>query len=137
MEKVKVEVGYAAHNYSAAATFGDFPGLVIVTRDSFPSLQEAVGEAVRTHIASCVKDGDDVPGYLAQGEYDFEWVLSTQALIRSAEPYTSIAAISRASGINQRQLSHYANGLKQPRPKQRQRIVAGLHRIGQSLLAIV
>lgn len=30
---------------------------------------------------------------------------------------------NRTTGINQHQLSHYANGLKNPRPQQRQRIV--------------
>lgn len=135
-KKVKVEVGYEDGNYSAVATFGDFPGMVIVTRNDYPALQDAVRAGVKEHIASCIED-DDVPAYLARGEYEFAWELSTQALIRSAEPYTSIAAIARASGINQSLLSHYATGVKRPRPKQRQRIVAGLHRIGQNLMAIV
>ena len=51
-------------------------------------------------------------------------------------PYASIAAISRVSGINQHQLSHYANGLKKPRPEQRRRIVEGLHKIGRELMAV-
>ena len=53
----------------------------------------------------------------------------------SSERFASMAAISRATGINQRQLSHYATGLKTPRPKQRQRIVEGLHKIGRELMA--
>ena len=48
-----------------------------------------------------------------------------------------MAAISRASGISQQQLSHYANGLKNPRPAQRQRIVEGIHRIGEKMLEVV
>lgn len=136
-KKVKVEVGYEGGKYSAAATFGDFPGVVIVTRADYPGLQSAVRESVREHIAACVEDGEDVPAYLSAGDYDFEWELSTQALIRAADPYTSMAAIARASGINQRQLSHYANGLKQPRAPQRRRIVEGLHLIGRNLMAIV
>ena len=50
--------------------------------------------------------------------------------------YTTMVAISRASGINQKQLSHYASGHKHPRPMQVERIKAGLHRIGSQLLAL-
>jgi hypothetical protein len=38
--------------------------------------------------------------------------------------------------INQHQLSHYANGIKKPRPEQRRRIVEGLHKIGRELIAV-
>lgn len=40
-------------------------------------------------------------------------------------------------GINQRQLSHYVNSVKKPRPNQRQRIIDGIHKIGKELIAIV
>ena len=63
--------------------------------------------------------------------------MNVAALIRMCEPLVSIAAISRATGINQHQLSHYATGLKNPRPKQRERIVDGIHKIGRELLAVV
>ena len=46
------------------------------------------------------------------------------------------AALSRVTGINQRLLSHYANGLRNPRPAQRQRIVDGVHEIGRELLSV-
>lgn len=58
-------------------------------------------------------------------------------MLHAYEPYLSLAAISRASGINQHQLSHYANGLKTPRPQQRQRIVDGIRKIGKELLTVV
>lgn len=137
MRKVKVQVGWCERNFGASVTFDDFPGTVLATHKDLDGLKETVREAVKSHIEACLADGDDVPQYLATGDYELEWNLDTSALIRSVEPFTSIAALSRASGINQRQLSHYANGLKQPRPQQRERIVAGLHRIGEHFMAIV
>ncbi len=62
--------------------------------------------------------------------------MDTAALLHAYEPYVTLAAISRASGINQYQLSHYANGIKKPRPEQRKRIVDGLHKIGNELQMI-
>ena len=67
---------------------------------------------------------------------EFEYHLDAAALLQMCSPYASIAAISRVSGINQHQLSHYANGIKKPRPEQRRRIVEGLHRIGRELISI-
>jgi len=65
-----------------------------------------------------------------------EYHLDTAALLQKCSPYASIAAISRASGINQHQLSHYANGIKKPRPEQRRRIVDGIHKIGEELISV-
>ncbi|WP_235899281.1 hypothetical protein [Hallella mizrahii] len=84
-----------------------------------------------------LNDGDEVPAWLREGDYEFVYhPVSTAALLRCSEDYTTMAAISRASGVNQRQLSHYANGLKKPRAQQRKRIVAGLHKIGQQLMSV-
>lgn len=39
-------------------------------------------------------------------------------------------------GINVSQLSHYSSGLKKPRQHQREKIISGLHKIGNDLLAL-
>lgn len=83
-----------------------------------------------------VEDGEEVPEWLANGQYDIEYTLSSAALLRQAENYTTMAAISRATGINQKLLSNYANAVKVPRPAQRQRIVDGLHAIGRQFLSV-
>ena len=82
-------------------------------------------------------DGDDVPQWLRDGDYEIEYHLDAAALLQMCSPYASIAAISRASGINQHLLSHYVHQRKSPRPQQRQRIVDGIHKIGRELLAVV
>ena len=56
-------------------------------------------------------DCDDVPQWLRDGDYELEYHLDTVALLQMFSPYYSIAAISCASGINQHQPSHYANGM--------------------------
>ena len=88
------------------------------------------------HIQGCIADGDTFPEYLAAGDYDICYDLDAAALIRNAGSYTTMSAISRASGINQKQLSHYANGVKRPRSAQLERIKSGLHIIGSQLLAL-
>lgn len=109
-------------------------GSVVVTNKNLEKLKEDFEESLKLHIEGCVEDGDNLPDYLVNGNYELEYVLDTAALLRDAETYTTMAAISRASGINQKLLSHYANGRKKPRPQQRDKIIDGLHTIGSQIL---
>ena len=116
MEKIIVNVSWCDKNFGAALS-ENVPGAVVVTAKTYDELI-------------------NVPQWLRDGDYEFEYHLDAAALLQMCSPYASIAAISRVSGINQHQLSHYANGIKKPRPEQRRRIVEGLHRIGRELIAV-
>lgn len=137
MEKVRVDVSWCGSNFSASLG-ENVPGSVVFTADTFAELQKEARESLEFHVDGMVDDGDDVPQWLADGSYEFEYkFLDAVALLKAYEPYLSLAAISRASGINQHQLSHYVNGIKKPRPQQHERIVEGIHKIGKELLAVV
>lgn len=134
-KELKVKVSWTGKNFCCAWS-DDAAGSVVVTNKSLAKLKEDFEESLRWHIKGCVDDGDVLPDYLVNGDYSVAYELDTAALLRDAEEYTTMAAISRASGINAKQLSHYANGLKQPRAAQRARIINGLHAIGRSVLAL-
>ena len=136
-ETIKVFVEWADSNFSAS--LGDnVPGAVVIAAKDIGELKKEVAETLRFHVEGMLADGDEVPQWLADGDYELEYdYVSAAALIHACEPYATIAALSRATGINQRQLSHYANGLRNPRPEQRRRIVEGLHSIGRELLSVV
>lgn len=137
MEKIIVNVAWVDKNFGAS--LGDnVPGSVVLTADTYEKLLQEVPETLRFHVEGMVEDGDDVPQWLVDGEYEFEYHLQDVAtVLRAYEPFVSLAAISRASGINQHQLSHYATRMKTPRPEQRRRIVEGIHKIGKQLLAVM
>jgi len=137
MEKIKVLVDWCDKNFGAVTECEALNGLVTVTAKTYDGLMRELKEAVRLHVHDSVEDGEDVPEWLAAGEYEFDIELGMAALLRKCEQFTSLAAIARASGINQQQLSHYASGLRVPRTEQRQRIVDGLHRIGNEFLSVV
>lgn len=137
MEIIKVNVQWCDNNFGASLS-DNVPGSVVFTADTFEKLQKEVEETLRFHIEGMVADGENVPQWLMDGNYKFEFsFLDVPTILKVCEPYASLAAISRASGINQHQLSHYANGVKQPRPQQRQRIIDGIHHIAQQLIAVV
>ena len=136
MEKIRIDVQWCDKNFGAA--FGDnVPGAVVFTSKSMAELQKIATETLQFHIEGMIEDGDDIPTWLAEGDYEFEWnYIDAATLLRAVEHYANIAAISRASGINANLLSHYANRIKTPSRKQYDRIIDGIHRIGRELIAV-
>lgn len=135
-EIIKVFVEWTEKNFSASLS-DNVPGAVVIAAKDITELKREVIETLRFHVEGMLADGDEIPQWLADGDYELEYeYISAAALIHACEPYATIAALSRATGINQRQLSHYANGLRNPRPEQRKRIVEGLHSIGRELLSV-
>ena len=132
---LNIEISWSEKNYCCGWSFEGI-GAVLCTNKTIGGLKKEFEESLRFHIEAMVEDGEIVPEWLAFGEYDIEYTLSSAALLREAEQFTTMAAISRITGINQKLLSHYANAIKIPRPAQRQRIVDGLHQIGRQFLAV-
>ena len=137
MEKIRVDVAWCDNNFGASLST-NVPGAVVLTAKTFEELKHEIPETLRFHIEGMLADGDNVPQWLVDGDYELDYnLLDVATLLHAYEPYYTLSALSYASGINQHQLSHYANGLKQPRPQQRKRIVEGMHKIGRELLAVV
>jgi len=58
---------------------------------------------------------------------------------KAAGYYWSIftnAALERITGINQRQIQHYASGAKRPRPQQLKKIETALRELGEELISV-
>ncbi len=135
MEKIKVEVYWEEKNYCCGWGCDGF-GAVLCTNASLDQLKAEFEDAIKSQAADMAADGEAVPEWLVAGDYEIEYSLAVSALLRQAEQFTTMAVISRFTGINQKLLSHYANSLKKPREEQRRRIVNGLHAIGQQFLAV-
>lgn len=79
----------------------------------------------------------EIPGWYISKDYKFIYVFKNmQTLLKAYTSHISLAAISKVSGINPTLLSHYANGLKEPREKQAELIVNAIKRIGEELSAV-
>lgn len=132
---INVEISWSEKNFCCGWGY-EGVGAILCTNKTLSGIKQDFEESLRFHVESMVEDGDQVPEWLVYGDYEIVYTLSASALLRNAESFTTMAAISRATGINQKLLSHYANALKIPRPAQRQRIVDGLHMIGRQFLAV-
>ena len=104
MEKIVVNVSWCDKNFGASLS-ENVPGAVVVTAKTYDELIDEIRETLNFHVEGMIADGDDVPQWLRDGDYEFEYHLDTAALLQMCSPYASIAAISRVSGINQHQLS--------------------------------
>jgi hypothetical protein len=59
-----------------------------------------------------------------------------QSLLCFYQNIFSFSALQYITGINQKQLGHYAAGRSKPRKKQAEKIVNGLHKLGKELAAL-
>ena len=73
---------------------------------------------------------------LSVQEYLIDYHFDVVSLLNYFKGILTNAAFERLTGINQLQMSHYANGLKKPRKAQRQKIEKALHQLGEDLRSI-
>lgn len=134
-KEIKVLVSWSGENFNGGVGDPEL-GAVMVTGSTLENFKKEFEDAFEFHVEGLKENDDNVPDYIADGNYRIVYDLEATALLKEAEKFTTLAAISRATGINQKQLSHYATGIKQPRPSSRERIIQGLHAIGRMALAL-
>jgi len=137
MEKIEVKIGWSGSNYSCVADDAALNGIVVVTNKTLDGLKKDFQESLQFHIEGCLQTGDVLPEWLVSGKYELNYILETSALIHSLDGILTRSAISRATGINERQIGHYASGYRTPRPKQREKIIDGIHAISRELATVV
>ena len=113
MEKIKALVGWCNKNYSVTTDDYDrLNGTIITTGATFEGLQKEFESALKFHIEGCLADGDSLPEWLMCGDYEIEYELTTSALLHRLDGILTRSAIARVSGINERQIGHYALGIR-------------------------
>ena len=138
MEKIIVLVGWSNKNYSATTDdYNSLNGIVVATGSTFEILRKEFESALKFHIEGCLADNDPLPNWLLSGNYQLEYEFATSALLHRLDGILTRSAIARVSGINERQLGHYALGIRNPRPEKRRQIIEGIHQISRELATVV
>lgn len=114
MEKVRVQVAKTPEGY--CATVDILPGFIVAVTGDFSELKKELFESVDFYVECAKADGDVYPEVLNQ-EYEFEYKFDVESLLFFYEKILSKAALERLTGINQKQLSHYACGRSKPRAR--------------------
>jgi predicted RNase H-like HicB family nuclease len=123
----KTKTGYSAH-------IDEIPGIA-ATGKSLDEIKKNMTEAVELHIKGLKEDGDILPDSL-QGEYELLFRMDVESLLDYFDGILTQTALSRLTGINIKQLNHYARGKSKPRPAQIRKIEQGLHKLGVELMEI-
>ena len=132
MGKIIINVDYT-DNFAAAPANEDIA--CVSTGRTLDELKKNMEEALHWHIDSMLEDGETIPAEF-EGEWELEWNLTVKALLHYTEGLVPKSAISKATGINQQQLTHDSTGYRTPRPAMRKKIIDGIHLIAQKLSAI-
>lgn len=132
MPRIRILIDYT-DNYAACPA--DDRIACVSTGRTLDEVKKNIAEALQFHIEGMREDGDAVPEEF-NDEWEFEWELSARAMLHYTEGLVPKSALSKATGINQQQLTHYASGYRTPRPLMRQKIVDGLHSIAAQLFSI-
>jgi hypothetical protein len=133
MEKVIVNIAKTPAGYSASIDI--LPGWVLGVSGSFDELKKELEESIDIFIEWAKTDGDEYPP-LFDGPYEFEYKFNIESLLYSYKDIFSRAAISRITGINEKQLGHYICGRSRPRREQQEKIVNAFHQLGKELLSV-
>ena len=132
MKKLTAVIERADGNFSAYLSEVDG---ITATGKSIDEIKTSMTEAIDCYIDFCIDNNISVPEQL-QGRYEISFELDIQSLLAIYEGIFSKSGLEKLTGINQKQLGHYAKGLSCPRQAQRQKIESALHRLGSELLSI-
>lgn len=137
MEKIKVSISWSGNNYCANAQGDYLNGIIAATHKTLEGVKQEFQTALQFHIEGCLEDGDELPEWLAENNYELEYITEVSALLHSLDRILTRSAIARVSGINERQIGHYASGHRTPRSRQREKIINGIHKISKDLAMVM
>lgn len=131
MKTVEVIVEHAGNNLSAY-----IEGVpVITTGNDVKEIEKNMQEAVELYLESC-KEMNIEPVEVLQGEFTLKFKIDAATFINYYSSIFTKAALSRITGINERQLWHYAAGVHKPRKRQLEKIQKGINALTEELAAI-
>lgn len=127
MKTVEVVVEHGGQNLSAY-----IEGAPVITvgndmREIADNMKEAIGLYLEDNSNPCE---------ILRGEFELKFKIDASTFINYYSNIFTKAALSRITGINERQLWHYAAGVHKPRKKQLDKIQKGIQSLTKELSAI-
>lgn len=132
MKTLKAVIETLESNYSAYIAGLDG---IVATGSTIDEIQRHLIEALNDYVETCRRLECPVPEQL-EGDYTIEFSMDVKSLLTIYSGILTKSGLERLTGINQKQLWHYANGISRPRRAQAARIESALHRLGSELLSV-
>ena len=119
MKTVEVIVEHAGKNLSAYIEGAP----VITVGNDIKEIEDNMKEAIELYL-----EDNPNPCEVLSGEFELKFKIDAATFTK--------AALSRVTGINERQLWHYAAGVHKPRRQQLEKIQKGIQSLSRELSAI-
>ncbi|MFR1988147.1 MAG: hypothetical protein ACLS29_08840 [Prevotellamassilia sp.] len=108
------------------------PAWIVASEGSLDEFKAAVKESIDFYLECAREDHTPYPDVF-DGEWELSFVFDVRAVLCYLRGLMTFSALERITGINQKQLAHYAAGRSHPRAEQRKKIVEGLNSFGRML----
>lgn len=132
MENIIVNIEFVEKNFGAWVE--GFNG-VISTGSTPLETKQNIKEAIEFHLEGMREDGDPIPSVF-EGEYKLVYKFDTMSLLKYYKGILGNVGIERLTGINNKQLNHYATGHRKPSEGTKQKILNALHQFGEELMTV-
>ena len=133
MKKVVINTARTEKGYSGNCDL--INGWIVACSGSFSEFKREVEESIQFYLDCLKEDGVEYPSIFDE-EYELEFKFDVQSLLLFYQGIFSYSALENITGINQRQLSHYAAGRSKPRKTQTDKIANGLKELAEEMLCI-
>ena len=128
MKVVNVIVEHAGNNLSAFIEGAP----IVVVGNNIKELEKHTREAIELYLEAC-KELNTIPVEFLSGKIELRFKVDAATFINYYSNIFTKAALSRITGINERQLWHYAAGVHKPRKQQLEKIDKGIQTLAVEL----
>ena len=132
MRILNVTIAHTGNNYCAMI---DGLDSIMVSGNTVDEIKKNLNSAIEETISVCKESNIPVPELLS-GPYKLDFHMDVESFLGFYKDVFSKSGLERLTGINQKQLWHYANGSSIPRRAQVLKIENALHRLGNELLSV-
>ena len=133
METVIMNTAKTENGYSCSCEL--LKGWIVAYSGDFEGFQKYVEESIDFYVQGAKEDGEKYPAVF-DGDYKIVYKFDVQSLLEFYRGIFSFSALQTITGINQKQLAHYASGISKPRRAQAEKIASGLRKLAHEMQAI-
>jgi hypothetical protein len=133
MKKVTINTARTEKGYSGSCDL--ISGWIVACSGSFTEFRKEVEESIQFYLDCSKEDGVPYPSIFDE-DYELEYKFDVQSLLLFYQGIFSYSALENITGINQKQLSHYAAGRSKPRKTQSEKIANGLKELAEEMMSI-
>ncbi len=127
MKEIKIIIEKSSDSFGA---YSENVSGIYGAGDTAEECKQSVLDAIETlkGLDSCHKE--------LKGDYIITYKFDAISLLNYYKGIFTNSALEKITGINQKQIQHYATGHRKPRVEQREKIESALHSLGKELLAV-